>query len=67
MGMAILFALADFILWSANLEYTMVTAAIPAVILVYLSRPDVRQAFGRTANAAAHQDACLFMPPTSRR
>jgi hypothetical protein len=67
MGMAILFTLADFILSGANLEYTMVTAAIPAVILVYLSRPDVRQAFGRRANAAAHQDARLFMPPTSRR
>ncbi len=55
MGIAILFALADFALSDANLEYTMVTVAIPAVILVYLSRPDVRQAFGHSVSATTRQ------------
>jgi hypothetical protein len=51
MGMAILFALADFVLLGTNLEYTLVTVAIPAVVLVYLSRPDIRQAFGHRVSA----------------
>jgi hypothetical protein len=46
MWAAILFALADFVLLSASIEYTMLAIAIAAVLLVYLSRPDVRQAFG---------------------
>jgi lysylphosphatidylglycerol synthetase-like protein (DUF2156 family) len=51
MGMAILFALADFVMWSASLVYTMLAIAVAAVILVYLSRPDVRRVFGRRERA----------------
>jgi hypothetical protein len=67
MGIAIVFALADFILCGANLEYTMVAIVIPLVILVYLSRPDIRQAFARGTSTATRRNARLLILPTSRR
>jgi hypothetical protein len=47
-GMALVFALTNFILWGASLEFMMLAVGISAVILVYLSRCDVQLAFGRS-------------------